>query len=351
MNNYVEIVQEIHKVGSELTSILQIRLVNYTDFFVWISKVLDPRYAYLLFFPLLFPLNRASGLRVLWTAAVVEWINHVTKWLLFGERTYWWVQENKHVWENSTLVPLVKQFSITCETGPGSPSGHVMIMGAVLYVFLNGLLELQGNRKNSILFFAGWSTYITTMILVATSRVFIAAHFPHQCVAGLILGIIFGFIANKIPVSQLTLKWHILTAVGMLSTALTTYYILLSFGVNPNWTLPLAKKWCVHPEWVHLNTTPFYMLWRYTATITGIGLGLYTKFYKDFTRISLSFVKKVILASVNIVTALFCARVIPDVSSVVVVYCCAFVIHTLIPVLIIGVLPWLISSAVKGKLD
>lgn len=50
---------------------------------MWISKVLDPRYAYLVFFPLMFHFNRSSGVRTLWTAAVVEWLNHVSKWYNF----------------------------------------------------------------------------------------------------------------------------------------------------------------------------------------------------------------------------------------------------------------------------
>lgn len=28
--------------------------------------------------------------------------------------------------ETGTIAPLLKQFPLTCETGPGSPSGHAM---------------------------------------------------------------------------------------------------------------------------------------------------------------------------------------------------------------------------------
>ncbi len=36
---------------------------------------------------------------------------------MFGERPYWWVKET--VYYGNLTVPQVKQFPMTCETGPG----------------------------------------------------------------------------------------------------------------------------------------------------------------------------------------------------------------------------------------
>ena len=41
--------------------------------------------------------------------------------MLHGHRPYWWVQMN-----NLKSYSLI-QTPITCETGPGNPSGHIMM--------------------------------------------------------------------------------------------------------------------------------------------------------------------------------------------------------------------------------
>ena len=41
--------------------------------------------------------------------------------ILFGQRPYWWVMDTDYY--SNASVPLIKQFPVTCETGPGeSPS-------------------------------------------------------------------------------------------------------------------------------------------------------------------------------------------------------------------------------------
>ncbi|GAB6019346.1 Glucose-6-phosphatase [Chamberlinius hualienensis] len=336
----------IHKLGIEFTSFLQWVLQDYGEFFIWVSKVVDPRYMYLICFPLLFPWNRAAGIQVLWSAAISEWLNHVYKWLLFGERPYWWVFIHSYLWKDG--APIIQQFPITCETGPGSPSGHVMITSAVLYVCVKGVLEVWPCRKTlpvaSVMF---WTVYGVTVTCVCISRVYIAAHFPHQCVVGLLCGVILGHIlGNGIAVSQLRLKYHCLMAVGTFVVAMATYYTILGLGIDPNWTLPLAKQWCTKSEWVHLNTTPFYMLWRYTATLLGIGLALFSTHYLPSNLIQRSgFITKGILSAAGVVTALTCEGFISKGSSPYAVYTTEFVVHAVLPIAIIAVVPW-ISQAI-----
>lgn len=50
--------------------------------------------------------------------------------LLMEDRPFWWVRE-----QGGGAVEL-RQTPLTCETGPGSPSGHVMGSAAVLYALL-----------------------------------------------------------------------------------------------------------------------------------------------------------------------------------------------------------------------
>lgn len=46
------------------------------------------------------------------------------------DRPYWWV------WEQGGGAVELRHTPLTCETGPGSPSGHVMGSAAVLYALL-----------------------------------------------------------------------------------------------------------------------------------------------------------------------------------------------------------------------
>lgn len=45
-------------------------------------------------------------------------------------RPYWWIKEF------GARGVDIHQTPLTCETGPGSPSGHIMGSAATLYVFL-----------------------------------------------------------------------------------------------------------------------------------------------------------------------------------------------------------------------
>lgn len=52
--------------------------------------------------------------------------------------------------------------------------------------------------------------------------------------------------------------------------------LLEALGVPLHWTLELAQKWCVNPEWAHLNSTPLASLLRNMGSLLGLGLGLHS---------------------------------------------------------------------------
>ena len=123
----------------------------------------DPKYVFTIYFPLLFALHWVVGIQVLGTIIVVEWLNQILKWyfiyklnkncflkvvelirLMHGERPYWWVHEMEEA-HKSDLHPHkiaeIHQYSSTCETGPGMPSGHSMAMSAAWYVIVHAIVE------------------------------------------------------------------------------------------------------------------------------------------------------------------------------------------------------------------
>ena len=46
-------------------------------------------------------------------------------------------------------------------------------------------------------------------------------------------------------------------------------YLMHAAGLDPSWSVELAKKWCARPEWIYLDTTPFFALTRDGSSILG----------------------------------------------------------------------------------
>ena len=109
----------LYTYGVQFIFTLQNVFSNYTQAMIYISSILDPKYAFFIYTPVLFAFNVQSGKHLLWTTVLTEWSNQILKWILHGERPYWWVLEMSSVID----LPPIKQFSVSCETGPGSPSG------------------------------------------------------------------------------------------------------------------------------------------------------------------------------------------------------------------------------------
>lgn len=344
----------LHKSGVEVIEIVQSRLQGLSEILVWVSWIGDPRYAFLVYFPVMFAFHWPTGIRVLWTTVITEWVNHVMKWILYGERPYWWIRENESLWTNQNLTaPKVQQFQITCETGPGSPSGHMMIASATWFVIVNYFAKMANkNSKNLFSSTMIWTAYTYWVIAVGISRVFIAAHFPHQCIAGLLAGIILGYTVNKVPIERISLRCHFIFALGMLFTALGAYTCLRAIGMDPSWTIPLAIKWCSKRSWVHLTTNPFYSMWRYVGSLIGVGLGMHSPLHNSIKNQPSTNYSRYVSASISLVIALVWDRLMtkihPDHLNL--AYSICFVKSILIPYLVIALIPWtvrVLESALK----
>ncbi|GFY78045.1 glucose-6-phosphatase [Trichonephila inaurata madagascariensis] len=144
------------------------------------------------------------GRKLMWVVVTAEWMNHLLKWLLHGERPYWWVHEADVYNGKGIPVPNIYQFSLTCETGPGSPSGHSQITAAVWYVIFDSFLEKYHAivEKDGHIRKLCWLAYFFLLATIGASRIFIAAHFPHQCLFGMFLATRFAVTASKLGISM-----------------------------------------------------------------------------------------------------------------------------------------------------
>uniref|UniRef100_A0A3B4HCZ2 Glucose-6-phosphatase 3 n=1 Tax=Pundamilia nyererei TaxID=303518 RepID=A0A3B4HCZ2_9CICH len=187
--------------------------------------------------------------------------------LLFGERPFWWIGESR-LFVNKQ--PKIHQFPSTCETGPGSPSGHAMVTAAVWWVIVSSLGSFlyslccfgSKNAQNS----APYVLYVVMLVAVGISRIFILAHFPHQVVAGSITGL------NTYYAKIIFLK-----KAGHFIKTLMLHAGLKQLGIDLSWSIALAKKWCSHAEWIRLDTAPFSSLTRDCGALLGLGLAQYWK--------------------------------------------------------------------------
>ncbi|XP_057214859.1 glucose-6-phosphatase a, catalytic subunit, tandem duplicate 1 isoform X2 [Triplophysa rosa] len=239
----------LHSWGVNVAVHLQTEHGNFEKLFHWVSSVADLHTTFFVFFPIWFHLRRDVGVKLIWVAVVGDWLNLVLKWVLFGERPYWWVHETRFY--GPIKHPELKQFPITCETGPViSPVRFLQLM---LWTLL-GFVEL----------------------LVCMSRVYLAAHFPHQVISGVMSGIIVAEIFSRQQwIYSAGLKKYMSMTLFLLSFAVGFYALLKVLGVDLLWTLEKAQKWCVNPEWVLMDSTPFASLLRNMGTLFGLGLGLH----------------------------------------------------------------------------
>ncbi|XP_071757964.2 glucose-6-phosphatase 3 [Centroberyx gerrardi] len=267
--------EAIHTQGIWMAESLQLKTMSQENLWQIVTHMGDPKAAFLLFFPLTYFISRRAGVAVLWVAAISEWLNLVFKWMLFGERPFWWIGESRLFVNNP---PRVQQFASTCETGPGSPSGHAMVTAAVWWVMVSSLGSFLYSRTHSVLISAvPYLLYVVMLVAVGLSRIFILAHFPHQVIAGSITGFILGIVLDRRVPEGRPLLFFVCSSIGLLLTALLLHAGLEQLGVNLSWSIALAKKWCSHSEWIRLDTAPFSSLTRDCGALVGLGLAQYWK--------------------------------------------------------------------------
>ncbi|XP_029430100.1 glucose-6-phosphatase 3 isoform X2 [Rhinatrema bivittatum] len=265
--------------GILMAEVLQARTLGLEKFWTWVSYAGEPKSIFLNYFTITYFLDKRLGLTVLWITLSTEWLNVVCKWFLFGDRPFWWVHESG---VNSKLRLQIQQFPSSCETGPGSPSGHCMITGAALWAIAAALSAYVSRHSQSHLVrLAPFALYFLLLSTVGASRIFILAHFPHQVAAGIILGAALGhMLKSQVPMDK-ELGFYVLTSIALLLGTMLLYWTLVIIGIDLSWSIQLASKWCTNPKWVRLATRPFTSTTRDAGSILGLGLALHSPCFKQ----------------------------------------------------------------------
>ncbi|XP_048222996.1 glucose-6-phosphatase 3 isoform X1 [Perognathus longimembris pacificus] len=327
--------------GIAMAEALQNRLPGLENVWLWVSFLGDPKNLFLFYFPVAYYASRRVGISVLWISFITEWLNLVFKWILFGERPFWWVHESGYY--NQAPVK-VHQFPSSCETGPGSPSGHCMITGAALWPMMTALSSQVASRAHSRWFRVIPSlVYCTFLLAIGMSRVFLLAHFPHQVLFGLLTGAVLGWLmAPRVPMER-ELSFYGLTALSLMLGASLIYWTLFTLGLDLSWSINLASKWCERPEWVLLDSRPFASLSRDSGTALGLGIALHSPCYAQIRRVHLRIGQKIaclVLAMVLLALLNWLGHP-PQVSLF---YIFNFLKFTLWPCLVLALVPWVVHT-------
>ncbi|KAF2363779.1 Phosphatidic acid phosphatase type 2/haloperoxidase [Trinorchestia longiramus] len=264
----------------ETIETLQEKLASWEWWIVRTSVAGDNREAFVFFFPMLAGLSIVCGAKLLWAAVIVEWSNLIMKWLFQGDRPFWYVQETPY-FTNATR-PVLRQFDNTCESGPGTPSGHLMMNVAIFLIFVRSICQLiiWDNRFLSPTmqrFMASvlYSVYSIWIALVFLSRLYIQAHFIHQCILGVIAGIVVGeFCWRCERLNHLGLWGSVMLSLFFFASSGSVWLGLVKFGYDPMWSVSKALRHCHDPVLVRVDTQPFFIMARFTGTALGLGLGL-----------------------------------------------------------------------------
>ncbi|XP_030397348.1 glucose-6-phosphatase 3 isoform X2 [Gopherus evgoodei] len=307
----------------------------------WLSMTFlaDPKCIFVVFFPLAYFLDRKVGVAVLWIGLVSEWLNVVAKWILFGERPFWWVYESGF---SSKEKVLLRQFPVSCETGPGSPSGHCMITGAALWPIVTALTALASRHSTSRLVkLTPFLAYFLLLLAVGLSRIFILAHFPHQVLGGIVAGAALGWMLEACVPAERKLSFYLATSLALLLSAIGLYWSMVALGVDIDWSIHLATKWCLNPEWIHIETRPFSSLCRDTASVVGLGLATHSSFYTQLRHERPGWKQQAMGAGLAL-AALQGLNDVVQPENIVLWYSLNFLKYASFPWVVVALVPWLV---------
>ncbi|KAJ9598666.1 hypothetical protein L9F63_010681, partial [Diploptera punctata] len=265
------------------------------------------------------------------------------------DRPFWWVQETS-IYKKG-FRPVLRQTPLTCETGPGSPSGHVQGLSSVLYVVLKHVVdsyvipnEKLSDCKKLTLKCIFWTLYMVLVVLVGMSRLYTATHFPHQTLLGFFAGIVTAILFVNQGRYTLTHYWHtasrpkmFLIGILMIGISFGAYWLQRLLGVDPQWSVRLAFKWCEHAEWIHVSTTPLFSLVRCCGSMFGLALSA-----PNATRVRNQPCHNLIIGALCTLSLLVAFQMASDAvptSDVRLFYGCQFMLHAVCPFLLFIAIP------------
>jgi len=204
---------------------------------------------------------------------------------LRGERPYWYVRElAKATKAGEVNDAAFQQNAQTCETGPGLPSGHcmsAMLVAMALYDTLTNKILDRFLAKTSFMYIIisrlAWNALVAVQLAVAAARVYNLNHFPHQCAAAFICGLVVlqtCYYRDLFWVAARSRAKAVAAVALVVGAAVALYFGLQTNGLDPDWTLDYAARHCRQRAWLSVDTTPFFGLVRLAGAALGLAMAV-----------------------------------------------------------------------------
>ncbi|XP_034838647.1 glucose-6-phosphatase catalytic subunit 1 isoform X1 [Maniola hyperantus] len=355
--------EHVYALGVSCIESIQYWFVGWSSYFELVNHFANPHYVMEIMFPLISIVDSVFASQLLLCMAFGGWLNSVMKWWLLEDRPYWWVHETTYY--TNSHHPHLWQTPQSCETGPGSPSGHSVTAASILILAVMWTSHVLNDRKWDVRWWKAcvYPLFGAALGSVMLARMFVATHFPHQVLLGSLLGL---FMApalciyvtdpyiwrygthSTMPVKE-AVAWHAACAALAMAIAVLTYCSLRLCGVDPDFTVQLAYRWCAAPDSIHVSTTPLYALVQCTASLLGWALCVTPAVaeYRHYTK-NRSLLISIFATGVSIYLLKRLDANITSASGVS-FYVLKFILNAIKPALLLRVVPALAMWPYTGK--
>lgn len=140
-----------------------------------------------------------------------------------------------------------------------------------------------------------------------------------------------------------TFSYCAITA-GLLASAFSMYGILKAIGVNPMWSVDRAIKWCAKPEYVHLDTTPFFSMMRYCGFMLGMGFGFNSVGFQRLSKGKFTTAMNIACAVLSVSICKMSEKLSLPKENMTVFYILAFFINAILAYVMVAGVPYIISE-------
>lgn len=298
-------------------------------------------------------LGSAAALQLIWTAIVGLRFNTFRQWAGGEDRPYWWVMESPMYAKQR--APNVRQYPVTCLGSPAAPT-HSLVeagVGLIIAVTLVKVIkeaEFSSARQQKLAVTGVWMTYGAMVALVAMADIFFVAHFPHQVLVSIAIGVTVAVIMLHTDFSmRSSFKRTVVINAILLMLSLAVMYRGEAIG-SFNSFQQKAFRWCQRREWMQIDPTPLLDVFVFTGYDVGTAAATATRFYGRLNKPKFTVKMLVSLVILNIGTSqliLLVFDALPKDASlpyVYVWYAAQMVSSSLVPLFCGALVPYFVQS-------
>uniref|UniRef100_W8BZ15 glucose-6-phosphatase n=1 Tax=Ceratitis capitata TaxID=7213 RepID=W8BZ15_CERCA len=202
--------------------------------------------------------------------ACVNTLTSLIKWVMPANRPYWWVHES-----DDNYKIFLHQYRGSCETTGAFPSSHCIAMVTFSYVLI---FQIEWRHKWSSTFrtFVRVLLVVLVSILVALSRIYLATQFASHCLlTGLLLiGVIMLYERHANIFYSLSQLKAVLITCCLSLLPVFVYFSMKRVGLDPHWSVRMAFKWCIDPEYMRHEDSSIFILGRDFGYLMGVMMSM-----------------------------------------------------------------------------